>query len=1023
LPRIASGAFTFVPVLLVAAFAFLLGSYPARNSDLWMHLAAGRQLAHGDSPKLGSAVGARQAPLATWLYDLLSYGLYSVVGGPGLVLVKAFLVVLLAVLLLRLSQTGRATGVAAVCTALAILAMSTRLLLQPATLSYLFLALTLWLLVDHEPIGRLVRQPRWLKTWLPPWPLLLLFVIWANVDGWFVLGLATVALLGIGQVMDDAGPGDHGRLARFARLVVSWLVLAAVCLLNPSALLHQAAFLQQLPVTDLVAWLQRTGTSATAALPWPLQKAYYTSPLGLTPAGLAYFPLLALGLISFLLTLPRWHWQRFLPWLGLALWSALQVRAVPFFAVLCGPVLAWNLQDFFARHTESHRREGPLWEPALATVRGLLVVLGLAFLACAWPGWLQAPPFEPRRWAIETPPSLELGAQAARRWHQQGVLGPQTRGLHLSPDSVWAFAWFCPEEKGNRDERLAATVGDQEAPEKWQELMRSAGYDHVIVYDSDRARLFNALNRLLADPQQWPLLFREGELAVFGWRDPARAAAGDLFHGSELNFERLAFHPSAVRKAPAQATEKGPEERSPWDTFWRAAPARPVDRDEAAFYLFHAEALRQSAPLRHFHAWEATEAAGLVGAAGAWSGPASLLDAQVRLMFVDAPLEGTPAPLAQVTHEYQRRFTRQRDDTPPALLYLAIRAARRALAVNPDDGNAYLILGESYLRLLRDTRERTWAARMPDLLQLRRVQASTALNQALVLKPDLAQAHLELGGLYEEMGCFDLALHHLSTHARLYHEKGPPPGSNLEQYRQQAANYDAALKELVRSVDGREKEVASEEGRYRVFDRAMLAWQKGLAGKARDILLNTDVANFGAPGMALELELMLRTGRARDIPRWINEEQEAALGPFSYHWLLAQAQAALGNYAEAQEEWKFLTLEPQLQEPRLHREIARLLTRAVLAEVPGTESLPDLFWRTRVRNEFRSVVASIIKNFKQGADMCVLRGLVALEEGDVEEAHVAFGIALDALKLDAESSGVEFNGRIVAQTCLEWLKE
>ena len=54
----------------------------------------------------------------------------------------------------------------------------------------------------------------------------------------------------------------------------------------------------------------------------------------------------------------------------------------------------------------------------------------------------------------------------------------------------------------------------------------------------------------------------------------------------------------------------------------------------------------------------------------------------------------------------------------------------------------------------------------------------------------------------------------------------------------------------------------------RVADRAALAMQKGLAGKARDLLLESDLAAFGPQGMELELELLLRTGRARDVRDW-----------------------------------------------------------------------------------------------------------------------------------------------------------
>ena len=57
-------------VLFIAVFAFLLASFPARNPDVWGHLAAGRDLANGHI----SAATATWAPGARlssgWLYNL-----------------------------------------------------------------------------------------------------------------------------------------------------------------------------------------------------------------------------------------------------------------------------------------------------------------------------------------------------------------------------------------------------------------------------------------------------------------------------------------------------------------------------------------------------------------------------------------------------------------------------------------------------------------------------------------------------------------------------------------------------------------------------------------------------------------------------------------------------------------------------------------------------------------------------------------------------------------------------------------
>src|SRR5262249_17767279 len=118
------------------------------------------------------------------------------------------------------------------------------------------------------------------------------------------------------------------------------------------------------------------------------------------------------------------------------------------------------------------------------------------------------------------------------------------------------------------------------------------------------------------------------------------------------------------------------------------------------------------------------------------------------------------------------------DDAPPALLYLAVRSARRALDREPQDARAWLALGEGYLWLLRRTRERSWSRRVPELDRLRRAQASTALNRAIALEPALPRAHALLAGMYQEMGYLDLALEHLRASRKRWPGAGGPDGAD-----------------------------------------------------------------------------------------------------------------------------------------------------------------------------------------------------------------------------------------------------
>jgi tetratricopeptide (TPR) repeat protein len=1083
-----------LPLLFVTALAFLLASFPARNADLWTHLVGGREAAD-----LRSLTATFQDPLHPqarpgWLYDLFCYALFSTLGGAALVFVKALLVVGLALILLRLSRgpagrelppgsTGRALvaagavvvllsalvlypgallgpaaflvlgliawfalrkpgeadagdsgpgwGLAAGCTALALVAMGVRLPLQPATVSCFLLGVTLWLLYrGPEALPALSSQ----RPWLPPWPLLVLFVLWANLDAWFVVGLVTVALVWLGQALDRVTTDDPERRMPWASLwpglLGSLAVLAGVCLLNPA---HVLAF--RLPPE--LGWFGRGAASRQPV--FAFEKAYWMT-LQRGVAALAYFPLLVLGLLSFALA-PRGRWQRFLPWVGLALLSAFAVNAIPFFAVVAGPVLAWNLGDRLARR-QAAAVEG---KPRRRTWRALAGVAAVLVLVCAWPGWLQAPPFEPRRWAVELPPSLEGGAQALAQWYRDGSAAPG-RGLELSPATVGALAWYCPEGRTVVDPDLAAAfLGGREGPEDWRQRMRDAEIDHVIVYGSD-PRVHLALGSLLNERREWALLYVKGGLAVIGWRDPERNGKRDPFAGRELSLERLAFQPAEDEKAPDRPP-RDPRPRNWLDGFWRPVAPRTLDSDEATFYLVAAEALRQTAAVRYQVAWEPSQAAALIASVPGWRGMGALVEAHERLVLFRPQLAErgrSVPPLDRVVPQLvQAGSVRQPDDTPPAVLYLAIRAARRAAAANPDDAQAQLVLGDSYLSLLHLTRERRWRSLWPMLDRLRMAQASEALNRAVALKPDLVQAHLDLSTLYREADYLDLALEHLRAYARLVHEAGPPAGVSARQFRQEEEKIEDAVKLLTRTVEERQKKYESEATGARPFDRALLASRHGLKGKARDLLLEGTATSHGNEGVKLLLELLLTTGGAsavRDVSggavedrdekrRKDADELESALGKGDYYWLRSQAWAALGDYGHAAGELRQLAASEfgPTDDPRLT--MASQVRNAILAWQgvggPVASALQAAFVVHVAQMGPMNAVRSIAAGLRREAEATVLRGMLEMEQGEMDRAKDDFHEALSLWK-DAETAAtgasLDFPGRVVAQVFLGWIE-
>src|SRR5579885_3020459 len=94
-PRRPAPALGWAVAAFVAAFGLLLASFPARNSDLWQHLADGRRVIRDAAAGVGP----------TWLYDLASYAVFRVAGGAALAAAKALAVAAAAVVTVRTSRT------------------------------------------------------------------------------------------------------------------------------------------------------------------------------------------------------------------------------------------------------------------------------------------------------------------------------------------------------------------------------------------------------------------------------------------------------------------------------------------------------------------------------------------------------------------------------------------------------------------------------------------------------------------------------------------------------------------------------------------------------------------------------------------------------------------------------------------------------------------------------------------------------------------------------------------------------
>jgi tetratricopeptide (TPR) repeat protein len=1034
---------------IVCALAFLLASTPSHNSDLWLHLAFGRALVNGQAPFGTDPFASTTAGVYwvnhSWLSDAVLYALYEIGDGAALAIAKASLVAALAGLFFCFRRRRTRTGLVALAAAAAVLALGPWLLLQPALASLLGTALTLYLLERPD----LVETSRVERARSLRWLLVPLFALWANLDGWFLLGPVLVGLYAAGAAarsyQGSYAPRSPGEFRSLALLALAGL---AACFLTP---FHYHTFAWPVPLGlshAEQAWMRDPLGQGLVVSPFaPTQPSPRVggglgggAPAFASAGGWAYCLLLAAGAASFVLRGKALHPGRLLVWLALAGLSAYQARAVPFFAAAAGPILALNLQEWSRSAIATERRRR-----LAAAMRAVGPLAGLVLLVAAWPGWLQPTPYQPRSWAVEPDETLVRLARRIDQQHADHPLRSDRCALTFSPEVAHYLAWFCPSEKGFLDSRLS--LFDQTADDFVQMrrcLLRPDGsgpdgrlgplldahrIDRILLYEPDAGRTHQAFRCLLLDGEEWELLDIQGGAAVFGRRSGAASP------WKALDLRQGAYHPDGDRQAP-QTAPPMPQPPGLFDAFRWPHNEHSADRGEAALYLvvfdMAAEQRRQEMATQ----WLLAQATGLVGSppGSEPAGTASALAVRLHMApFLPESLGVGGQPAAEA---FAAGFAAAQDRGPPEALLLAVRAARRALAAYPDDAGAFLLLGEAYVRLASQPREQRWQAALPSLASARRSQALTALEQAVALRPDLDRAHTLLAQLYYQDNQLDRALDHLRARLRIAEQeiaaRGPEAASAADRRVALAADVDTMDSLVEQAEKIYEANTVGKTEPSKVLDRASLAARHGLSRKALDMLLESHPAIFGKSGLQLQLELMMKGGRASDVHAWLEPQHEDVLGFRRYHLLQAEAAAASGDYAAADAELD--TLSEQLRQVGISGDkfvpvrsaIAFRVGDAALARSALDGGPAGLVGVAFFPCEALRPLGAPADLLRQEADIRVLRGLLAVESGAVGAADEQFQAALEVWGGDrqaAAGAGLDFASRPIAQQMIRLLEE
>lgn len=892
---------------LVVLFAFMAALFPARNSDFLQQLATGRLIAHGEytfGSDPFSAAGDKTGWVNhSWLFALLMYLVYQLpsVGPAAVVVFKALLMAALTVLMLRLSRRpGQRWYVPALVTALAVLTISSRMLLQPLIVSFFLLGVTLYLLERPRRLRELGRSDINLMSW---WALPIICALWVNFDQWFILGPVTIALYLAGELIQQEKDNRAGLLG-----AVMGASLFA-CLVNP---FHVRALTlpAQLGFSEGMEILHDDPAFRGQSLS-PVQRLYFDPHVGRSAAGLAYFPLALLGMASFGMSWGSFPWWRATVWLGFLLLSLVHARAIPFFAIVAGPITVMNILDFVTRRAAQTQR------PAAPTLRKALfgrmasLLIAVALIAASALGLLQAQPQDSRRLGVGV--SIDGQLKKAAETLGESATG-EAVAFNTAPEVVHYLSWFGGGARGFMDARLpqfpeaarayvaakkSLSSDDVQEPGQspseltasepaYRDVFRRWHVNGVLLYSVDPLRQITIVEKMIARPGEWTLTAVEGGSIGFRWHDPQHEDVSSRPDRPGLDLNARAFGSDVKPLRPDDSLQQPSQDW--WTVLLHGDPPRSPESGTAASYLALFVASRAAYQAHSIRLWEAASRASLVAGAGSFAGP--LANGSMHRAFIDSL--------------FFQDFLQQSDDGPPAALYLAIRAARHALAENPNDSRVQLILGEAYIALSRQTRERVLAS--PFLQILRNAQAVACFQQALASK-DLDRryqemAHVRLAELYQRQ-FHDLRLHHLTRQYELASESGEPTEK---------------LEELKKRIDNGRAFVKNQQDRYELdsasrhpAQKAQIAMQYGLAERADEELQKVakedpqgkEASRGLAVAAGLSLRLLVGTGRIAEARELLATPLRRMLGTVAElqipagDWYQLVVDAVVGDMSEA----------------------------------------------------------------------------------------------------------------------------
>ena len=717
----------------VVLLALLIGCRQIVETSTLVHVKTGQYLAsHGFWPPtndvFSSTASKHRWVNLSWMWDLISSGLFAIGEGVGVSLGTALLVALTWWLLGQSTRAGVSSWFGSILGALTLLACHRQFSGQPETVTLLGLAATLWWLhawrasidaaATSSPLG--VSERPVSLWWLVPG-----FALWSNLDNRMFLGLTLLLLWGMGDLIGHALERTSLAAAQrnhFWKILGTCIV--ASCF-NPFGARSLFSLLT-LFGTEYPAWRQYVSANAGQGE----VGAFSLLTSGLWQSGQERLPLaagvavLTAALVSIVLNVRRANLGDALAFAGFVLLAAIASHELAAASVVACVLGTLSAQQWY----QSSFRQAYSIEPKeLLFTRGGRAVTVLVFFALAVMSVNQSLfGVDGKRVGIGMSDRLRSMIEAYREATANAF---DDRPFNFVPNQGDVLLWL--DQKPFLDSRLALFAGRGESdllllhdqtrrslagladptgtpdsvphdansanlPMDWQSVFERFQLTHALprLFGGNPAAYF----RMLTSPD-WKMTHMGAHCAVFYRRDDPAPELRKFVEQHQLSLIKLAF----------QANEP-PSLRTDW----------PRVRTSFQKFLSPPRAHRSN----------------------------KVLEAENLMMHLRAVLSG------QLSIE---------QPTAVAMAHLAIRKANAGLAESVDQAEAFQILGEAYAFLLgvENSIVQSTGAHFDN--QLRFYQSLAAFHQAVLLEPKSLVLRNHLINLLLRHNRIDLVLRELDV--------------------------------------------------------------------------------------------------------------------------------------------------------------------------------------------------------------------------------------------------------------------